>query len=748
MLRFRKTYQVPSKSVEAILGRTLPSLVEEARPPNDRAFNQWQDTGWQSQDDRAFIDAVEEVALGFLALSLKKGDRVALLMHSDIRFCMVDLGCLLANLIDVPIDLTQTIENIVFAIQHSEAKALVVSNLDLLSQIAPYLQDVPQLKTAVVAGVPANWQQVRDSFTFCQSSRDGDDVKEDPATVGLSLPQFFSHPKPERMQPNFPRCMEIFSLEEIRARGQTHKDEINRQQLRSALAAEVATLIYIPESTGRLQGVMLTHENLSFNALAAFTGLPDLKLGAEEVVLSFLPLTHVFSRSLLYGHINYGHSIYFTNPNRAIEHLQEVQPTLFATVPLLLEKVYSQILKESSKQAKLLGKKHKRRQAIDAAGRRSWHSSLTLHFFKSRDRLCRCPLGNRFEFLEQMLTPMVASWALNLAKQYELGQQPKGWYALQLKLADRLVFCKWRAVFGGRIKYLLSGGAALKAEITNLFAAAGITVLQGYGLTETSAAIAFNRGSYNRAGTVGVPVPGVEIAIAEDGEILVRGPCVMQGYYKNPEATQKALDADGWFHTGDLGEFTEDGFLKITGLKKSLFKLSTGKYVTPVPLESKLEQSPLVAKAIAVGAERKFCAMLIFPNLDVLHEKLRLIGLNLPTAELLKHPCIFPLYQTLVDEANCHLPYWSTVRRFAIVNATLTVENGMLAPTGEVRRAKILEAFAPEIEALYEDIRDMGTRGRGDTESKSSEENDLSASICPTMNPAVCPVYAQSLNRH
>ncbi|NJK50648.1 long-chain fatty acid--CoA ligase [Candidatus Gracilibacteria bacterium] len=344
-----------------------------------------------------------------------------------------------------------------------------------------------------------------------------------------------------------------------------------------------------------------------------------------------------------------------------------------------------------------------------------------------------------------MLTPVVVSWALKLAKEYEIGEQPKGWYALQLKIADRLVFCKWRAVFGGRIKYLLSGGAGLKAEIANLFAAAGITILQGYGLTETSAAIAYNRGSFNRAGTVGVPIAGVEIAIADDGEILIRGPCVMAGYYKNPEATQQVIDADGWFHTGDLGEFTEDGFLKITGLKKSPFKLSTGKYVTPVPLESKLKQSSLVAKAIAVGAERKFCAMLIFPNLDALHEKLRPMSLNLATEELLKHPCVLSLYQALVDEANCHLPYWSTVKRFAIVNATLSIENGMLSPTGEVIRAKIVETFAKEIDALYVEEK---TERKSDVRVRNIDEEPISEFPCPSVAPATCPVYARSLNHY
>jgi long-chain acyl-CoA synthetase len=732
MLR-EQIYKTPPNSGKTILGRTLPSLLdEEYAYSNERTFNQWRDTGWQSLENSIFENAIEEVALGLLDLPLEKGDRVALLMYSDVNFCLVDWGCLLANLVNVPIDLTQTIENIVFVLKHSAAKAIAISNLDLLSQISPYLQDLPNLKTAIVADVPADWQQIKAQLAICQPThrKDGD-----PATAGLSLPKFLTQ-KREQTPPEVPSCLQVFSLDEIRVKGQTQHSQAKKQQLQSALPNEVATIIYIPEASGRLHGVALTHENLTFNALAEFTGLPDLKLGAQEVVLSFLPLTHVFARTLLYGHLNYGHSIYFTTPNRVIKHLQEVQPTLFATVPLLLEKVYTQIVEQSSKPTKRTVKKHRKQRETDAAGRKSWHSSLKLHFFKSREQ---------FQLLEQMLTPIVVSWALKLAKEYEIGEQPKGWYALQLKLADRLVFCKWRAVFGGRIKYLLSGGAGLKAEIANLFAAAGITILQGYGLTETSAAIAYNRGSYNRAGTVGVPIAGVEIAIASDGEILIRGPCVMAGYYNNPEATQQVLDADGWFHTGDLGEFAEDGFLKITGLKKSLFKLSTGKYVTPVPLESKLEQSSLVAKAIAVGAERKFCAMLIFPNLDALYEKMRPMGLKLPTEELLKHPCVLSLYQALVDEANCHLPYWSGVKRFAIVNAALSIENGMLSPTGEVKRAKIVETFAKEIDALYVEEK---TQRKSDVQTRNLDEHPSSEFACPPATPATCPVYARSLNHY
>lgn len=700
MSRSEKIYRAPPNSGDVILGRTLPSLLDEAcdRAPNPHAFNQWSEKGWQSLSNSTFRTAAEEVALGLLDLGLQRGDRIALLMHSDVNFSITDMGCLLAKLIDVPIDLTQTLENIVFIMRHSEAKALMISNLDLLEQVVPFLGDTPFLEIAIVADVPPDWQQMR-----CLATN---------RFACLSIPQLLSPTRQSRLSSKLPQCMPVFSLLEIRQRGQTQISDTQRQQLRSLLAAhDLATIIYIPDARGKPQGVMLTHENLSANALAMFTGIPDLELGAKEVALSFLPLTHVFARVFLYGHVNYGHSVYFTTPNQVMKHLREVQPTIFATVPLLLEKIYNKILEAGGK-----GAKHKTV--------RSGLKLPRLHVFASS-----------FKLRQREHAQQIFNWALHLAQRYELGRSPRGRYALMLKLADRLVFSQWRSVFGRRLKYLICGGAALKAEIVNLFAAARVTILQGYGLTETSSALTCNRGRFNSAGTVGVPLAGVEIAIAEDGEILARGPYITQGYYKNPDATQQAIDADGWFHTGDIGESTTDAFLKITGLKKSQFKLSTGKYVTPQPIESKLEQSPLVAKAIAFGAGRKFCAMLIFPHLGNLHQQAQSIGFNLPTEELLKHSCILALYQALVDEANCHLPYWSTVKRFQLVNARLTVENGMLSPSGEVKRAKVVEAFAKEIDTLYKQAK-----------TPRLDEHPTPTCPCSPVPAFTCPASAQSLN--
>lgn len=625
-------YKAPPNSGQVILGRTVPSLLDEgcvseairdrelalpnkARDPHPQTLYQWAEKGWQSLSNQDFRRESEELALGLLALGLEKGDRVSLFMYSNINFCIADMGCLIANLVDVPIHLTEASEAITFIWQHTEAKALIISNLQLLHQVAPNLAQ-SDINIIVIAEVAPDWQE--------------------------NLPQL-------------PAGKQVLTLAEIGGRGKAQLSENNRQELRDKIAPnDLATIIYTSGTTGQPKGVMLTHENISADILAVFTGIPEIASRDPYVVLSFLPMTHITARAFFYGHLSYGHSIYFTTPDQVFEHLKEVQPTGLMAVPRLLEKFYEKILENGSQ----------------VTG----------------------------------LRKMTFEWGLNLAKCYELGKKPGGFYALQLQIADLLVFSQWRAVLGGRIKCLFSGGAALKAEMANIFSAAGMTVLQGYGLTESASSLCANRGKFNRAGTVGTPLAGVEIAIAPDGEILARSPYITKGYHKNPEATKEAINENGWFHTGDIGEFTADGFLKITDRKKNLFKLSTGKYVTPQPLETKLKQSPLVEQAIAVGADRKFCGMLIFPNQDHVCLKALEMGLNLEIKELLQHPKIIALYQTLIDETNQGLPNWSTVKRFNLVNLPLTVDSGMLTPSLKVRRGKVCETLAAEIDFMYSQL--------------------------------------------
>ena len=639
-----------------ILGRTLPSLLDEAceSHPNERAFNQWKTNAWQPSSSQELRTAAEELALGLLEEQVRKGDKVAFLMHSDLNFCLADFASLRAGLVNVPIDLTQTLDNIVFILSHSAAKVLIVSDIDLLAQVIPYLGETPNLQTIIVADPPTDWDSKRTQLLTCGVDHKSSELStnSDSAPACLCIPMLLCQARPDISCPELPQCIQLLSLEEVRARGQRLGNVERIKELHSQISPQdLATIVYIAGDTGQPKGVMLSHENITADILTTFKSIPELQAGARETVLSFLPLTHIFARGLIYGHLNYGHSIYFSTPNRAVRDFKTVQPTLVATVPRLLEKIYQKIIDRGSK---LKGIKE-----------------------------------------------TIFNWALKLAQNYELGKPISILENLQLKLADPLVFSQWRKPFGGKLKYFISGGAALKADIAKVLSAAGMTVLQGYGLTETSSVICCNQDGLNRAGTVGLPIPGAEIAIAPDEEILVKAPYVMQGYYKNPDATKAVMDEQGWLHTGDLGEFTPEGFLTITGSKKDLFKLSTGKYVTPQPLEEQIKRSPLVAQAVVVGMQKKFCGMLIFPDLNKLREHAKTLGWQESDTELLQQSEIIALYQTLVDRANEQLPIWSKVKRFQLVNARLTIGNGLLQPKLKVNRAKVNQIFATEINALY-----------------------------------------------
>jgi long-chain acyl-CoA synthetase len=783
MLRIEKIYQAPPDTGELTLGRTIPSLLDEAcdRTPNACAFNQWSEAGWQPVSNQEFRNQAEAFAIGLLKLGLRKGDRVAFLMHSDLNFCVSDMACLLAGLVDVPIDLTQTLEHIIFVLRHSEAKALVIANLDLLTQISPYLWEVPSLQDIFVAEVPADWRQVRSQWVGIRDQGSGirdqelgiggreeqiqnpkskiqnpespSGVHEEaPETACLLLPMSL-HPAPsEHLRSPIPQCIQLLSIEEVQQTAteailqSPHPDPstplpLHPSSLQTNLnPQDLATIVYIPDEAGQMEGVMLTHENLSANALASFSGIPRLQKGDREIVLSFLPLNHVLARVMVYGHINYGHTIYFSNANRVVKHFKEIRPTILTTVPLLLEKIYSKILEKGLRQPKWIKlqdyRQDKKLAAIPEVEIFKRTSTFPLFSFLQTVKVYLQFLIALWQSLQTAFAQFLFQWALNLVQHYELGVQPRGIYAGLLMLADWFVLRHWREVFGGRIKYLICGGAALKAELANAFAAAGIRILHGYGLTQASAVVCCNRGKLNRAGTVGVPIPGMEVAIAEDNEILIRGPCVTPGYYKNPAATQNLLEA-GWLHTGDLGTFTEAGFLKITGLKKALFKLSTGKYIAPQPIENRVKQSPFVAQAVVVGAEQKLCALLIVPNLEALHRYALDVGLDLPLENLLHHPSILALYQSIVTAANCHLPYWAIAKHFHLITTPLTVENGLLTDSGQINRAKVAEVFAAEIAALY---REDGSRKR---------DGEMRGTPLPSGLPgfdATCPTIAQSLN--
>lgn len=453
-----------------------------------------------------------------------------------------------------------------------------------------------------------------------------------------------------------PEGQKVLTLEKLRAEGReklVEEPELPRKLRGRIKAGDLATLVYTSGTTGRPKGVMLTHENITSNAYGAFTSFGILE-HEQEQYFTFLPLSHIFARMLSLASAAWGMTIYYSDPDHIVEHLPAVRPTLFAVVPRVLEKVYERIL---------LG--------IEEAGG---------------------------------VQKKIGQWAIRLASEYDQENPPTGLAKFKYAVADRLVYSKLRERLGmTRVKVCVSGGAALRGELSNSFTALGVPVYQGYGLTETSPVIAVAVPGANQPGTVGPPIAGVEVAIADDGEILTRGPHIMKGYYKEPEKTAEVLDGDNWFHTGDIGEVTPEGSLKITDRKKSLFKLSTGKFVIPKPIENRLIESPLIEQAVVIGEGEKYCAALLFPSAETLRGWARKNGVQggEDIQDLLSREEVLVEYETLVAEANRGMDHWSQVKRFTLMPELMSVENGLLTPKLSVKMRVVLDEYADVIQRMY-----------------------------------------------
>jgi long-chain acyl-CoA synthetase len=415
---------------------------------------------------------------------------------------------------------------------------------------------------------------------------------------------------------------------------------------------DLFTIIYTSGTTGRPKGVMLTHHNVLSNVLSV-SHIMSPPEGTSKV-LSFLPLCHIFERTASFCFFYLGFSIYYAENMDSIgENLKEVQPHVFNTVPRLLEKVYDKIV---AKGYELSGIKKQL-------------------FF----------------------------WALNLGLKYDPAADMGGWYNFQLKIANKLIFSKWREALGGNIMQINSGASALQPRLARVFWAAGIKVCEGYGLTETSPVVTASISNHEeiRIGWVGKIVKDVEVKIAEDGEILVKGPNVMQGYYKNPEMTAEVLK-NGWFHTGDIGEL-DGNYLRITDRKKEMFKTSGGKYIAPQVMENKFKESTLIEQLIVVGDNRNFPGALIVPSFDGLREYCKRKDIPYTTdREMIQREDILEKYQSEVDSLNKYFGKWEQIKRFRLLPEAWGVESGELTPTMKLKRKVIHQKYADEIEAIYQ----------------------------------------------
>jgi long-chain acyl-CoA synthetase len=414
---------------------------------------------------------------------------------------------------------------------------------------------------------------------------------------------------------------------------------------------DLATIIYTSGTTGTPKGVMLSHRNILSNVIACIPCFPP---GEKSRALSFLPLNHIFERMVSYLYLFRGTSIYYAESLETIgDNLKEVQPNMFTTVPRLLEKVYDRIMQKGSQ---LTGIKKKL-------------------FF----------------------------WAHGLAEKYEINKSQGAWYDMQLALANKLIFSKWREGLGNNIKCIVTGGAACQVRLIRIFTAARIIIMEGYGLTETSPVIAVNRYQEKDRmfGTVGPLIDEVEVKIVEDGEILCKGPNVMMGYYKRPDLTDEVI-TDDWFHTGDIGMMVDNKFLKITDRKKELFKTSGGKYVAPLPVENKLKESPYIEQVMILGSEKKFVGALIIPSFPNLKEWCRQQGIADGTnEELIRHPKVIEMYKDLVESFNKYFNHVEQIKKFELLPNEWSVDSGELTPKMSMKRKVIMEKYRDPIERIY-----------------------------------------------
>ncbi|MEO6323656.1 MAG: long-chain fatty acid--CoA ligase [Thermoanaerobaculia bacterium] len=469
-------------------------------------------------------------------------------------------------------------------------------------------------------------------------------------------------------QPNCPKLTTVISFDDPNPL-EVKRFESVLEEGRKALAAdpeafdkralsrqpdELATLIYTSGTTGEPKGAMLTHGNFVSNMLAGCSILP---LGDDEVALSFLPTSHVFERLIEYCYFHRGATIaYAESIEKLRDNLQEIHPTCFGAVPRVYEKVYARIQENAEKAS------------------------------PAKKKLFAAAIAVGKEVLE-----------LKIAN-----KTPGAILALKHFAFERLVYRKIRGALGSRFKYAISGGAPLAKDLAEFFWAVGVQIYEGYGLTETSPVIALNSPTAWRLGSVGKIVPGVEAKIAPDGEILARGPNIMKGYLNKPEATKEAIDADGWFHTGDIGMFDEDGFLKITDRKKEILVNSNGKNIAPAPIEGFLKGDPFISQPVLIGDRRKFLTCLIVPNFEKLAEWAKSNGVNAKTTdELLVDPKVRGLYQKTIETWNKGKAHEQIIGKFALLSRELSIEEGELTPTLKVKRRIIDQKYKSVIDGLY-----------------------------------------------
>jgi long-chain acyl-CoA synthetase len=559
------------------------------------------------------FDQVRAFSLGLRALGLVPGDRVAVASESRPEWVVSDLAIMTAGAVTVPLYPTLSAPQMWFILNETAARFAVVSNAGQVAKIREVDERAHDLRTIVVMeGEPGGGGPFR-VLTMADVVALGDRaLATDPEAADR------------------------------------YRDEA------AAISPDaLATIVYTSGTTGDPKGVMLTHRNIVSNVIATQGWIG---LSASDRILSFLPLSHVFERVVLFRCLYDGVSIYFAETMASVARdLQRVKPTVMTGVPRAWEKFYAAI-----------------QEGLD-------------RLEGPRKKLADWAIGVGYESAGPLLSGGTRSPLLNVKR----------------AIADRLVFSKIRERIGGRIRFLVSGSAPLSPKIGEFFFAINVPILEAYGLTESSPGISANPIDAPRLGSVGKPLPGVEVRIGPDGEILVRGPNIMQGYYRRPEATAETLTG-GWLHTGDIGQLSDDGYLTITDRKKDLIVTSGGKKIAPQPLENLLKTDPLVSEAVLIGEQRRFPAALLVPDFAKLEA--RIVAMKLRAAsreELVRHPEVLRLYQDVLDRLNGSLAQFERVKRFALLPTEFTMERGELTPTMKVRRQVVEQRWRPLIDTIY-----------------------------------------------
>lgn len=566
-------------------------------------FAEKKDGKWIKYSTKHYVETSNFVSYGLMALGINKGDKVLTITNNRPQWNFMDMGIAQIGAVHVPVYTTLGASEFEYILKHSDAKIVVVANKSLYKKIKPIADKISEIKEV---------------YTF-------DEVEN---------------------AKNWTEIVELGKKSEV-----YYKQDVDK--IKNEISPkDLLTIIYTSGTTGTPKGVMLSHENLMSNAVAAAV---RQHLDHRHKVLSFLPLSHIFEHMTSYSYQLKGTSVYYAQSVATIaQDAKELQVDGFITVPRLLESVYEKII------------------------------------LKAKDL--------------STVKRKILFWAINLGQKYQ--PYNNSWvYEQKLKIADKLVFSKWRDALSHNIQFIGCGGSALRPSLASLFWAAGMPVFEGYGLSETSPILTVNYYQKGKVkiGSVGTVLEGVQVEIADDGEVIAKGPNIMMGYYKSPELTNQVIDENGWFHTGDIGTLGEDGFLIITDRKKEIFKMSNGKYIAPQVIENKLKESLMVGNSIVVGENQNFPGVIISPNFQNLKnwcEKQKIKFQN--ERELVNLPKVKDFFQKEINKINKSLGSFEQIRKFKVVCEEWSPQTGELSPTLKLKRKNIHEKYQELISKMFQ----------------------------------------------